>query len=55
MTHSFAESKYDILFGRVAVFLCSSVGELDVVLPMLKIEDIENFRLISFRDHLRIC
>jgi len=34
------------------VFLCSSAGELDVVLPLLRIEEIEEFSLVSFRQEL---
>lgn len=35
--------------GRVAVFLFSSAGELDVVLPMLKINHIDDYKVLVFK------
>lgn len=38
--------------GRVAVFCFSSAGELDVVLPLLKIWNIADFALIAFKQEI---
>jgi hypothetical protein len=38
---------------RVAVFCFSSSGELDVVLPLLKIWGIEDYTLVSFKKQIR--
>lgn len=42
----------ELLSGRVVVFCFSSAGELDVMLPLLKIAGIEDFTVVAFKKEI---